>query len=291
MVTRTTKLWVSTPEKPNHNACLVQIYPTETGVGSCYILGDVPLNIGREPDADIRINDTSVSRRHARVVPDSDGYAVQDLQSTNGTFVNDVRVSVQKLRAGDYLHIGTTIFRYLAGGTVEAAYHEEIYRLTIIDGLTGVHNKRYFLEYMERELIRAAHHNRPLTLAMLDIDHFKSINDDLGHLAGDFALRELAKGVKETIRKEDLLARYGGEEFAVVMPETELEKGAEAAERIRQRVEQGSHHYEDHPFKLTVSLGIVTTVGDEAMTVTELVRLADEKLYEAKRSGRNRVVS
>lgn len=290
-MTRSTQLWVSTPERPNHNACLVQIYPTGTGMGSCYILGDTPLNIGREPDSDIRINDTSVSRRHARVMPDTEGYAIQDQQSTNGTFVNDVRVSVQKLRAGDYLHVGTAIFRYLAGGTVEAAYHEEIYRLTIIDGLTGVHNKRYFLEAIERELVRATQHSRPLTLAMLDIDHFKAINDDLGHLAGDFALRELATCIKQTIGKEDLLARYGGEEFAVVMPETEKDKAVAAAERIRQHVEESNFSFETHEFRMTLSIGLVSTAGDESMTVTELIRLADEKLYEAKHSGRNKVVS
>src|SRR5207247_3830386 len=138
-----------------------------------------------------------------------DGYYAVDLQSTNGTFVNDVPASICKLKDGDYLRVGNCIYRFLAGGNVEAEYHEEIYRLTIIDALTGIHNKRYLLEFLDRELARSARHHRPLSLVMLDIDRFKAVNDELGHLAGDFTLRELLSLAKEAIRKEELCVRYG----------------------------------------------------------------------------------
>ena len=180
---RVTETWVTLPERPvsisNRNACLVHIYPTGPGMGTRYTLGDTPLVLGRGSDCDIRINDHSVSRRHARIQPGADGYYAVDLQSTNGTFVNDVPASMCKLKDGDYLRVGNCIYRFLAGGNVEAEYHEEIYRLTIIDALTDIHNKRYLLEFLDRELARSARYNRPLSLIMFDIDRFKGSTTNL----------------------------------------------------------------------------------------------------------------
>lgn len=294
MEEKITETLVSVPKRPtaptNRAACLVHIYPTGPGMGSRYMLGDAPMFLGRDAECDISIDDPSVSRRHARIQPGIDGHYAVDLQSTNGTFVNDRQATMYKLKDGDYLRIGNWIFRYLTGGNVEAEYHEEIYRLTIVDGLTGINNKRYFLEFLDRELSRSARHNRPLSLIMFDIDHFKAINDQLGHLGGDYTLRELTAAIKEAIRKEELLARYGGEEFAIVLPETHHEGAMEMAERIRQLVERHAFHFEGKNFPVTVSLGVVTTDGDMAMTPTELIRLSDENLYQAKNTGRNRVV-
>src|SRR4051794_29138633 len=221
---KVTETWVTVPERPvsmsNRNACLVHIYPTGAGMGARYTLADAPLAVGRGSDCDIRINDHSVSRRHARIQPGADGYYAVDLQSTNGTFVNDTPASMYKLKDGDYLRIGNCIFRFLIGGNVEAEYHEEIYRLTIIDALTDIHNKRYLVEFLDRELARSGRYARPLALLMIDIDRFRKVNEELGHLGGDFTLRELASRIKGNVRKEELFARYGGEEFAVVLPET-----------------------------------------------------------------------
>src|SRR5206468_804419 len=183
------------------------------------------------------------------------------------------------------------IYRFLIGGNVEAEYHEEIYRLTIIDALTDIHNKRYFLEFLDRELARSARYERPLSLVMLDIDRFKLINEDLGHLGGDYTLRELAGRIKGNIRKEELFARYGGEEFAVVLPETNAEGAVALGERLRSVVETTPFRYEDKVYNITISLGIAITSGDESMTPSALLRLADEKLYQAKHEGRNRVCS
>jgi diguanylate cyclase (GGDEF)-like protein len=260
-------------------------------MGTRYPLGIKPIVIGRGSDCDIRINDHSVSRRHARIEPGPDGYCADDLQSTNGTFVNNAPAAMLKLKDGDYLRVGNCIYRYLEGGNVESEYHEEIYRLTIVDALTETHNKRYLMEFLDRELSRSARYKRPLALILFDIDLFKAINDEFGHLGGDFTLRELANRVRSVIRKEELLARYGGEEFVVVLPETSLDGATILAERIREIVAGHSFQFEGKEVQVTVSLGIALTHGDEALTPGEIIRQADEKMYQAKRSGRNRVVA
>jgi two-component system, cell cycle response regulator len=288
---KATETWVTGPDRlvsaTRRDACVVHIYPTGPGMGTRYPLTDSPVVLGRGNDCDIRINDHSVSRRHARIQPGADGYYAVDLQSTNGTFVNDVPASICKLKDGDYLRVGNCIYRYLAGGNVEAEYHEEIYRLTIIDALTDIHNKRYLMEFLDREIARSARYCRPLALILFDIDHFKSVNDDLGHLGGDFTLREVAACVKGSVRKEELFARYGGEEFIVVLPETNFEGALTVAERIRVLVEEHKFQYEGKTYPVTISVGVATTTGDETMTPTELIRQSDEKLYKAKNEGRN----
>jgi diguanylate cyclase (GGDEF)-like protein len=285
---------VVVPERPaslaGGAACLVHIYPTGPGMGTRYPLGDQPLTLGRSGTCDICIPDDTVSRRHALLEPQEGTHYVVDLNSTNGTYVNDRRATRQRLRDGDYVHVGNCIYRFLSGGNVENSYHEEIYRLTIIDALTDTYNKRYLLEALDREVARLNRHSRPLTLLLFDIDHFKRVNDERGHLCGDFTLRELAARVKAlVIRKGDLLARYGGEEFAVVLPETDRDGGVQVAERIRAAAALQPFHFDDKPYQVTVSVGVATTTPEAPRTSLELIGQADEKLYEAKREGRNRV--
>src|SRR5262249_27298007 len=148
-----------------------------------------------------------------------------------------------------------------------------IYRLTIVDALTDIHNKRYLLEFLERELSRSARYQRPLALILFDIDRFKLINDQLGHLAGDFTLREIAACIKAGVRREELFARYGGEEFVVVLPETTTKTGAVVAERLRGIVENHPFIYEGKSYPVTISAGIAATDGETALTPNELLRL------------------
>ncbi len=288
-------LTFKTPDRPlrsgNQQACLILIYPTGPTMGTRYALGGKPVVIGRNEDCEIRNTDASLSRTHARIIREDDGsYTMFDLGSTNGTFVNNASRQESVLRDGDYLRVGNCIYRFLAGGNIEAEYHEEIYRLTIQDGLTQVHNRRYLTEFLEREVTRAVRHERSLAVILLDIDHFKAINDKLGHLGGDMALRELCARVRSIVRQDELLARYGGEEFAVVLPEADAAAARTTAERIRLLVESQPFVFNDRAYPLTISAGVAVLPAGEAPTVAALISQADTNLYRAKQSGRNRVV-
>lgn len=275
----------------SQEACLVHIYPTGARMGTRYTLGDQPVVIGRTEDCQIHNPDQSVSRCHARIECREDGrYWVTDLGSTNGTFVNHALQRGGVIKDGDYLRVGNCIYRFLAGGNLEAHYHEEIYRLAVVDGLTHVHNRRAMNEFLDRELTRAARHHRPLAVAIFDIDHFKAVNDRMGHLAGDLALQELCARVRPVVRADELLARYGGEEFAVVLPEANLGTAVATGERIRQLVDARPFVFNEKPYPLTVSVGVAALSGSQDTTADLLAR-ADKNLYEAKRTGRNRVVA
>ena len=166
--------------------------------------------------------------------------------------------------------------------------HEEIYRMTIIDGLTQAYNKRYFLENLEKEIPRCTRHQRPLSLVMFDIDHFKKINDDHGHLTGDYVLRELARRVRTRVRKEEVFARYGGEEFAVTLPETTQDQAMKVGEDLRRLVAADAFDFEGDRIPVTISVGVSTTeieIAPEAF-----IKMCDDNLYKAKRGGRNRVI-
>jgi diguanylate cyclase (GGDEF)-like protein len=279
-----------TPVLSPVRAYLVHIYPPGPSLGLRHPLSDRTVVLGRDGDCDIVIDDCSVSRRHARFVPDGDGFMVVDLHSTNKTSVNKVEVSECRLKDGDDLRFGNCIYRYLASGNVEAQYHEEIHRLVITDVLTHISNRRHLMHCLNRELLRSARYQRPLALVMFDVDHFRLINERHGHLGGDFTLRELALCVQGIVRKEGLVARYGGEEFAVVLPEANLEMGLHAAERIRDRVANYPFEYGGRPFSVTVSLGVAATSGQEVLTPEEFIEHADRLLYQAKHQGRNRVI-
>jgi diguanylate cyclase (GGDEF)-like protein len=287
--TRITKVQVVKQPAAGGEGCLVLIYPPGPDMGRRFALTRNEVVLGRGSDCDIQVDRDSVSRRHARVFRSGDQWIVEDLGSTNGSYVNDVPVQKSALRDSDFVKIGAAIFKFLIGSGVEASYYEEIYRMTIIDGLTGAHNKRYFLEFLEREIARCARYRRPLSLLMFDIDHFKAINDQHGHLTGDFVLKEMSRRLLGRIRREELLARYGGEEFAAVLPETDNNGARIFGEQIRRMVADDPFEYEGDKFPVTVSVGISTLEGQD-MEVQSFIKLADDNLYRAKREGRNRVI-
>ncbi|APR75812.1 GGDEF family protein [Minicystis rosea] len=270
--------------------CLVVIYSKEpTLLGKRFVLENNPTRVGRGADNHILLDGDAVSRRHAHFEQRGPGWGVADQGSTNGTYCNDEQISRDVvLRNGDRVKIGPTIFKFLSGADVEAQYHEEIYRMTIIDGLTQIHNKRYFYEALEREILRARRHERGLAILLFDIDHFERINEVHGHLAGDFVLKELARIVQARIRRDEVFARYGGEEFSIILPETSLEGAVALGETLRQKVSEHVFVFQEDVIKVTISVG-ATLLKDSDRIGNDLIKRADGRLSFAKDNGRNRV--
>jgi diguanylate cyclase (GGDEF)-like protein/PAS domain S-box-containing protein len=166
---------------------------------------------------------------------------------------------------------------------------QEMKLLATTDALTGASNRHQFFSLGGVEVQRAKRYDLPLTAIMLDIDYFKSINDTYGHAAGDQVLKALSATVSSLLRAPDIFGRLGGEEFAVILPQTDMEEGAEVAERLRAALAALAVEVGEGPVSFTVSMG-VTRISPEDKTVEELLNRADEALYKAKRMGRNRVV-
>jgi diguanylate cyclase (GGDEF)-like protein len=256
-------------------------------LGHRTVLGDRPVEIGRGSSCELILDADSVSRRHARIERFGGGHKIVDLGSTNGTYLNGIRIHEQILRDGDRLQIGKALLKYIAGGNIEGAYHEEIQRLTRFDPLTGVFNKRHFEESLKLAIFGCRSEPRPISLVVYDLDHFKRINDTHGHMAGDAVLCEAAAAVREVLAPEHVLGRVGGEEFAVLCSGLVLAEAAELAERIRQAI--GGHRYvfEGKELPVTVSLGVAERALRSDETAESLFERADERLYEAKGAGRN----
>ncbi len=277
--------------KPSGGDCLVIIYSRNTNqLGRRFMLDpSAPeCSVGRGSDNAVVLDSDAVSRRHARFTRQGMEWAVSDNNSTNGTFVNDELVQSTVLRRGDHIKIGDTIFKFLAGSDVEAEFIQTIGTIMVTDGLTQAHNRRHLVEQIEKELLRARRHERPLALVMFDIDHFKNVNDSWGHLAGDYVLRELASVIRTRIRRDEVFARYGGEEFAILLPETELSGAVTLGEDLRGEVASHRFEFDGHIMPITMSVG-VALAEPQMRTAEEFIKVTDEKLYEAKRGGRNRV--
>lgn len=287
--TRITALERPRGEQALH-ACLVVIYaPAQNELGKRYVLDKAVTSVGRGRDNDIVLASDCVSRRHVRFERREDGAYVVDLASTNGTFINDEPKAVRerKLVRGDQIRVGDTIFKHLTGSDIEVQYHEIVFRMAVTDGLTNLANRKQLDTILSDEIVRARRHGRDLSVLMLDIDHFKQINDVHGHLTGDSVLRGLAAILQKRLRPSDRLGRYGGEEFCAILPETSLTSATRIAEELRALVESHAFVSEDKELRVTMSVGAGRL--REGMGLNDLYRAADEMLYEAKRTGRNRV--
>ena len=248
------------------------------------------LEIGRSLQAEVALPEVpSVSRSHARIEHQHGVVVLRDLQSTNGTAVNDRLIDRPTvLKSGDRFQVGAVHFKFLHERDVEQAYHDAIFDLVIRDGLTGIYNKRKFDEEIERECARARRYDRPLSLVFVDIDHFKSVNDRHGHLAGDFVLQQVAARMHRVLRVEQTLARLGGEEFGIVCPEASAPAAAEVAEKLRREIAGESFRSGSFSLGITCSFGVAefrAAMGGPA----DLCGAADAAMYLSKKNGRNRV--
>ncbi len=261
-----------------------------SNVGEMYNLQGTLL-IGRGRDADIRIQGDGISRQHARMKVGADSVELEDLGSTNGSFVNGERIDRAVLQDGDKIQLGTaTILKFTYQDDIDEDFQKKMFESASRDALTEVYNKRFFLERLHSEFAYSMRHKALLSLIIFDIDHFKRINDSYGHLAGDYVLATLAKTVTPMIRSEDTFARYGGEEFVILSRSTDPPSAAVVSERVRQHVERYKFEYEGQRIPVTVSLGLAGMPHAEIKSPEDLLARADKALYEAKHAGRNRLV-
>ena len=247
-------------------------------------------DIGRGQSMKIFLTDTEISRHHARLITKAGKVFVEDLGSTNGTFVNGEQIQLQVLEDGDKIQVGTTtILKFSYSDDLDQEFQRRMYDAALRDGLTGAYNKKYFSERLDAEVAFALRHRAPLCLVMFDLDHFKNVNDTFGHLAGDYVLKTLAGGILESVRREDVFARYGGEEFAVLSRGLTMDDGALFGERLRAWVESYPFIHEGRRLPVTTSIGVAAVPEVDVTDPKMLVKCADEALYAAKHGGRNRV--
>ena len=245
--------------------------------------------IGREPTCDIVIPEDGISRRHAKLEKKGDAFMLTDLESTNGTFQNSEKIASSLLVEGDKIRLGEVLLKYTFQDDADLEHQNHLRDLAIKDPLTGLYNRRHFSESIVKEINFSTRTNQQLTVIMMDIDFFKIINDTFGHIAGDHVLKSISAAIQSQLRIYDTLARYGGEEFALLLRNTSLENGAILAERIRNKIEQLDIHFEGHPLRLTISLGLSTLIRGQTLLPEELIKRADQNLYKAKQTGRNKI--
>ena len=291
-------------------ACLVQIYPLELDAGLLRI-SENPFIIGRGRQCGLTLEGDSVSRKHCAIHFRDGSYFIRDLQSTNGTFVNDQANEEIRLKAGDRIRIGNQIFKFLGADHIEAEYHETAYAMMTRDGLTGAFTRRYFEEALRRDLARSKRSGQPISLMMFDVDKFKTINDEYGHMAADRALVDLTRRLLTILSTDHIMSRFGGDEFIVLLSDTNYREAKEIAEICRTVAELDTFGGVCRDFSITISVGVTTAyVTDDDQLVLEtphptmdsalaphtsdvttetLIASVDAWLYTAKNEGRNRV--
>lgn len=268
--------------------CLIKIRPIESTNNLLRIEND-EFDIGRDIANDLVIPTVNVSLRHAKIYRRSNQFFLLDLNSQSGTFLNSTQIIEHRLRAGNRIRIGDVILKFLPANHVELEFHEAMQTRVVRDGLTQSYNKTFMLDFLERELARCFKHDRPLSVLMMDIDHFKQVNDTHGHYAGDQVLVEFSKRIAPLLDADDIFSRYGGEEFAVVMCENDHRDALELADTIRAVIGTKTFETDSGDVPVTVSIGITSVTGSERRMPdpSVLIQQADEMLYCAKQAGRD----
>jgi diguanylate cyclase (GGDEF)-like protein len=261
--------------------------------GRVHVVTTEEVMVGRASTCELRIDDSSLSRQHCRVRRTGGSYFVEDLGSRNGTQVNGMRIKAPML-----LEDGALI--QLAAGTIIMFSHQEdlevqaeqrLYASAVLDPLTGLHNRRHLDARLKSEFAFANRHGTPLSVLLIDIDHFKKINDTHGHAGGDAALRILAERLQRAVRTEDIVARYGGEEFAIIARGIESTGAMLLAERVRETAAKIQVPHEETTIGFTISVGVTSMSKDRLFdSVASVLKAADDALYKAKELGRNRSV-
>lgn len=283
--------------KIKNRAILVRLDGVQAGQISS--LDGSPLTVGRHPGNRLRISDLGISRFHARFFEKSGATFVEDLGSQNGTFVvgedaqqRDPADAVTPLKDGDVIYFGRRVgLRFALVDQEQEQLMRQLYESSTRDALTGSHNRKHFDDRLRAELAYALRHNTSVALIMIDIDHFKSVNDKYGHPVGDLVLKRTARAIAQRLRTEDMFARFGGEEFAVILRGVNLTGAARLGERLRATVAAVPVVADGATIPVTISLGCATLACCSEKSEEALLAVADRRLYSAKNAGRNRVVS
>ncbi len=270
--------------------------------GRLFVLDRPTTIIGREKGVEVQLSDGAMSRKHARIVREGDVFFLQDLQSRNGTFVNNERVTQRALSAGDHVSVSpNVVLRFSHIDEAEADLGKKLFEASTRDPLTQVYNRKCLMERVVAESSYGVRHGGQFGVLMFDIDFFKQVNDTHGHAAGDAVLHAVAQRVVRLVRAEDIVARYGGEEFVVAVRGVPASGMRKLAERVRiaisdLSVEAPSSEGAKVMVRVTVSIGVALL--DECPpkpatgNVAEyLLGLVDRRLYAAKNGGRNRIVT
>lgn len=276
--------------KPHIEPYLIQISGRQTG--QQVNLSNRNVKIGRDPDTcEVAVDDPHVSRQHAEIVWQDGKATIRDLGSTNGIVINGLKIKEQILEDNDKILIGTRLyFKFCYQDSHELNYQQTLFNAANIDTLTGLYSRKFFQDILSKEFSFSKRNRQPLSLLMIDIDHFKKINDTHGHLGGDEVLKKIGAIFKTGLRMENIASRFGGEEFAIILRHVHADLALQIGERLRKTVEAEQILFKEVRIPVTISIGIATLDGDNFETGEDLVQSADELLYEAKETGRNKTV-
>jgi diguanylate cyclase (GGDEF)-like protein len=264
-----------------------------SNLGRVFPLVPGPNVIGRSPGVGVPLVDEEVSRVHACLTlpggTEAGELVLEDRGSTNGTFVNNIALTGPvRVRSGDRITIGGHVLKLVAMDPLERAFYTLLLDQSTRDPLTGLNNRRTALEELQTRFDLSQRHQRPLSVLMVDLDHFKRINDTLGHGAGDRVLEQFGQRVRASLRNTDLAGRIGGEEFLLVLPETEMSGARFLAERLLNATGRTPFDLGPEHLNVTCSIGVAQRLPEDRDGGSLLAR-ADGALYDAKRAGRNRI--
>ena len=248
--------------------------------------------VGRSEDNALPIFDVDVSRLHALLRFRPDGTAsLQDLGSTNGTFCNGERLATGvevPLHDGDKVQLGPSIlFKFIRPSRGDEKLLELLFERASRDGMTGLYNRAYYLDQVRYQMVQGLSQGCGLGIVLMDIDHFKKVNDSHGHGAGDDVLRGVARILQESVRGDDMVARYGGEEFIMALTTSDGSNAMRIAEAIRSTLAGRAIPTSGVELRVTASFGVAFAPPGQFLEVAGLIEAADRALYLAKQCGRN----